>query len=89
MPVRPARPQATLCVARSRLERRDLVRLVREPARDRATEDRHDADEQHGDEGDEEALLRHGDTLIRLDELASERANAIHWSPLTVSVIQR
>src|SRR5688500_6390531 len=37
----------------ARSERGDLVRLVREPARDRAAEDRDDADQQHRDERDE------------------------------------
>ena len=83
----PAGPQATLSVARSRLERGDLVRLVREPAGDRATEDRHNADEQHRDERDEQAVLGDRDTLIGLDELTNQRADAIHWGPLIESVI--
>jgi len=82
VPTRRAGSQATALLATPRSERRDLVRLVGEPARDRAAEDRHDADQENGDERDKEAVFGHGDTLFGLDELASHRANAIHGSPL-------
>src|SRR6476646_5351937 len=85
MPVRPARPQATLCVARSRLERRDLVRLVREPTRDRATKDRHDADEQHRDERDEQAVLGDRDTRLVAAEPPRVGEKRAHDSPCDVS----
>ena len=87
MPVHPQDRKQRCPLLDRRSERCDLVRLVREPARDRAAEDRHDADEQHRDQRDEQAVLGNRDTFIGLDELASERADAIHWGPLIENVI--
>ena len=56
-----ARPIGEL---KSFLERRDLVRLVGEPAGDAAAEDGHHADKKDGDQSDEEAVLGHGDTGV-------------------------
>src|SRR4051794_30516666 len=63
---------------RGRSERRDVSRLVREPARDGAAEDRHDADEKNRDERDEEAVLGHGDTGIVREETAGGGSEAAH-----------
>ena len=55
---------------KSFLERRDPVRLVGEPAGDTAAEDRHDADQEDGDQGNQEAVLSDGDTGVIADESA-------------------
>src|SRR5688500_2624991 len=68
------------------LDRGNLARTSGEPALDAATKDRDDTDQQHGDERDEQAILRHGDGFILLDEVLGERADAIHLSPLMVVV---
>jgi hypothetical protein len=47
---------------RSVLERRDFVGLVRKPAGNVATEDGDNADQQHRDQSDEQAVFRYGDS---------------------------
>ena len=62
-----ARPIGEL---KSFLERRDLVRLVGEPAGDAAAEDRYDADQEDSDQGNQEPVLGDGDTGVIAEESA-------------------
>jgi hypothetical protein len=55
---------------RSVLERRDIVGLVRKPARNVATEDGDNANQQHRDQSDEQAVFRYGDSRFVTKEPA-------------------
>ena len=72
-----ARPIGEL---KSFLERRNLVRLVGEPAGDATAEDRHDADQEDSDQGDEEAVFGHGDPGVGPDEPANCGCKHVGWA---------